>query len=114
MRTEQINISIEKPLALELDKILSQDTLDYDTLNETLDYYIVEYDSLLESRIILFSDLCVMSISVYVEDNKAHIGYWLTSPSGEEIEGTTVTTIIRSFSISYQENLYIVEITVED
>ncbi|MDC7763574.1 hypothetical protein ABFY54_09865 [Priestia megaterium] len=55
-----------------------------------------------------------MSISVYVEDNKAHIGYWLTSPSGEEIEGTTVTTIIRSFSISYQENLYIVEITVED
>ncbi|MGC3787624.1 hypothetical protein [Priestia sp. SB1] len=40
--------------------------------------------------------------------------YWLTSPSGEEIEGTTVTTIIRSFSISYQGNLYIVEITIED
>jgi len=114
METENIDFFVDEPNANELELILSIDRLDYELLNQQLSYYILEYDSLLESRSILFSDQCVMTIIVYIEEDKAHIDHWLTIPSGEEIQGSSHKNFISTYCIDHNHKRYSVRLVSMD
>ncbi|PGK51676.1 hypothetical protein CN918_28180 [Priestia megaterium] len=114
MKVKSIDVFIDEPNANELELILSIDKLDYESLNQKLEYYILEYDSLLESRSILFSDQCVMTIIVYIEEDKAHIYHWLTTPAGEEIQGNKHENFISTYYIEHNHKRYSVRLICRD